>query len=69
MRTAIDIDQNLLRRAMWASGLATKKAVVEEGLPLLVRLYRQKAVLALGGKIARHDDLGALQRGHPKLVK
>ena len=38
MRTNIEIDDELLASAMKASGLATKRATVEEGLRLLVRL-------------------------------
>lgn len=38
MRTNIEIDDELLARAMKASGLSTKRATVEEALRLLVRL-------------------------------
>jgi Arc/MetJ family transcription regulator len=38
MRTNIDIDDELMRKAIAATGLRTKKAAVEEGLKLLVRL-------------------------------
>jgi Arc/MetJ family transcription regulator len=31
MRTSIEIDDDLMRRALAATGLRTKKAVVEEG--------------------------------------
>jgi len=47
MRASIDIDEALLQRAMRATGFATKKAVVEEGLRLLVRLHRQRSLNAL----------------------
>ncbi len=63
MRTNIDIDDALMRRARRATGLATKKAVVEEALRLLVKLHGQKAVLALGGKVAWQGDLDALRKG------
>lgn len=63
MRTNIDIDDALMRRARRATGLSTKKAVVEEGLRLLVKLHGQKAILALGGKIAWQGDLEALRKG------
>jgi Arc/MetJ family transcription regulator len=52
MRTTIDIDDVLMRRALRATGLSSTKAVVEEGLRLVVRLHRQKAILRLRGKIA-----------------
>jgi Arc/MetJ family transcription regulator len=41
MRTNIEIDDDLLARAMAATALPTKKATVEEGLRLLVRLKEQ----------------------------
>jgi Arc/MetJ family transcription regulator len=50
MRTNIEIDDKLLAEAMAVSGLATKKATVEEALRRLVRGYRQrKAIAALAG--------------------
>lgn len=45
MRTNIEIDDDLLSRAMAASELPTKKATVEEGLRLLVRLKDQVRAL------------------------
>ncbi len=51
MRTNIDIDDDLMARAQKASGLATKKAAVEEGLRLLVRLKEQEEILKLAGKV------------------
>ena len=42
MRTNIDIDDDLVAEAMRVSGARTKKAVVEEGLKLVVRLARQR---------------------------
>ena len=36
MRTNIDIDDDLLRKAMKATGTKTKKAAVEEGLRRIV---------------------------------
>lgn len=45
MRTNIEIDDDLLAEAMAATGLRTKKAVVEEGLRTLTRLQRQVSAL------------------------
>ena len=45
MRTNIEIDDELLSQAMTATGLATKRATVEEGLRLLVRLRLTNAKL------------------------
>ncbi len=63
MRTTIDIDDTLMRHALRATGFPTKKAVLEEGLRLLVKLHRQKSILALHGKVAWQADLHALRRG------
>ncbi len=50
MRTNVEIDDELMRRAMKASGKATKKAVVEEALRLVVQLDRQaRAIRELWG--------------------
>ena len=49
MRTNIEINDELMRAAMEASGSTTKKAVVEAGLTLLVRnqkrMQEQKAAI------------------------
>lgn len=50
MRTNVEIDDVLMRRAMAASGKPTKKAVVEEALRLVVQLDRQaRAIRQLWG--------------------
>ena len=58
MRTNIDIDDDLMAKAMAATGAATKKAAVEESLQLLVRLKAQEGIKALRGNIVwrGHDD-------------
>ena len=45
MRTNIDIDDDLLARALATSGLTTKRAAVEEGLRLLLRVREQAEAL------------------------
>ena len=50
MRTNIEIDDELMRQAMSATGAATKKAAVEEALRLMVQLKRQgEAIESLKG--------------------
>ena len=51
MRTNIDIDDGLMAAAQEATGLPTKRAVVEEGLRTLVRLREQQGIRALRGRI------------------
>jgi len=63
MRTNIDIDDDLMRLALAATGQGSKKAVVAEGLRLLVRLKAQEAVLALEGQVAWQGDLAAGREG------
>ena len=51
MRTHIEIDNSLMRQAMKTTGLATKRAVVEEGLRLLIKVRGQEGIRRLRGKV------------------
>jgi Arc/MetJ family transcription regulator len=51
VRTNIEISYQLMEEALEASGLKTKRAVVEAALQTLIRLRRQRKVLDLAGKI------------------
>ncbi len=63
MRTNIEIDDALIARAMRVSGLSTKRAAVEEGLRLLVRVREQaEALNALKG-LGWEGDLDGMRRG------
>lgn len=63
MRTNIVIDDELMAAALKASGLATKKEAVEEGLRLLVRRNEQRKIRKLKGKLAWEGDLDAMRGG------
>ncbi len=63
MRTNIDIDDSLMAEAQKISGYATKKAAVEEGLRLLIRLRGQHEILALAGKVTWSGDLAQSREG------
>jgi Arc/MetJ family transcription regulator len=63
MRTNIEIDDDLMREALVASGLKTKRTAVEEGLRLLIRLKRQEQVRALLGQVRWEGDLAASREG------
>jgi Arc/MetJ family transcription regulator len=63
MRTNIEIDDNLLSQAMAATGLSTKKATVEEGLRLLVRMRAQVKALADIKGLGWEGDLDEMRRG------
>jgi Arc/MetJ family transcription regulator len=57
MRTNIDIDDDLMRQAMRSSGARTKRAVVEEGLRLLIQTRGQASMRRLRGKVKWEGDL------------
>ena len=63
MRTNIEIDDDLMRQAMRRSGTRTKRAVVEAGLRLLIRTWRQTSMRRLRGKIRWTGDLPELRLG------
>ncbi len=58
MRTNIDIDDELMRQAMKATGTTTKKAAVEASMRLAVQLKAQEGIRKLRGKVVwrGHDD-------------
>ena len=63
MRTNIDIDADLLAKAMAATGQTTKKATVEEALRRVLQLHQQKiAIEALAGS-GWEGDLEAMREG------
>lgn len=62
VRTNIEIDDDLLARAMAAAGLTTKRATVEEGLRLLVRLGNQAEALADIKGLGWEGDLDEMRR-------
>jgi len=63
MRTNIEIDDDLMREAMRRSGKRTKRAVVEEGLRLLVQTHAQAKIRRLRGKAHWEGDLESSRIG------
>ena len=63
MRTNIDLDDRLISQAQKLTGLKTKKAVVAEALRTLVRLYRQRRIRNLRGKLEWQGDLREMREG------
>lgn len=63
MRTNIDIDDDLMAEAQKATGLATKKAAVEAGLRMLIRLKQQEDILKLAGKVRWQGNLDESREG------
>jgi Arc/MetJ family transcription regulator len=62
MRTNIDIDDELMSKALELSGLRTKKAVIHEALETLVRLRGQAKLRELRGKVHWEGDLDEMRR-------
>jgi Arc/MetJ family transcription regulator len=54
MRTNIDIDDDLMRKAMRCTGSRTKRAVVDAALRLLVKTQSQTGIRRLRGKVQWH---------------
>lgn len=52
MRTNIEIDDRLMRQALRATGLRTKRAVVEKGLRALIDIAGQGSFRRWKGKVA-----------------
>lgn len=63
MRTNIVIDDKLMMDALEATGLRTKKEVVEQGLKLLVRRSQQQEIRKLRGRIKWEGDLDEMRGG------
>jgi len=61
MRTNIVIDDELMNRALKLTGLKTKRAVVETGLRLLVKLKDQEQIRAARGMLRLEGDLDCLR--------
>lgn len=57
MRTNIVIDDKLMQDAMNATGLTTKRAVVELGLRTLIKLKKQEGIRALQGRLVWEGNL------------
>lgn len=63
MRTNIVIDDELMAKAIKASGLTTKKEVVEQGLKLIIQRNNQQAIRELRGKLKWEGDLDEMRGG------
>jgi len=61
MRTNIVIDDKLMADTLRATGLTTKREVVELGLRTLLRLRQQEGLRRLRGKLNWQGDLEAMR--------
>ena len=62
-RTNIVIDEKLMKAGMRATGLKTRRALVDHALRELLRREACKKVLAFEGKVHWEGDLPAMRRG------
>lgn len=63
MENTLDIDNELMTNALKQSGLPTQKAVIEEGLRLLIITLRNQAGFReMFGKIPLDNDLDQSRR-------
>lgn len=70
MRTNIDIDDDLMARAMAAGPFKTKKEAVEAGLALLERQAAYREILKWKGKLQwGWDDSEPRLDGQPNIVR
>lgn len=65
MRTNIDIDDDLMAEAQRRSAGATKRAIVEEALRLLIQTRRQGGLRKWRGKVKWEGDLDAMRTDLP----
>lgn len=61
MRTNIVIDDQLMQDTLRATGLKTKREVVELGLRTLLRLRQQQEIRRFRGKLDWQGDLEAMR--------
>ncbi|WP_297833908.1 type II toxin-antitoxin system VapB family antitoxin [Thermomonas sp.] len=61
MRTNIVIDDALMRDALRATGLKTKREAVDLGLRMLLRVKQQERIRTLRGKVRWQGDLETLR--------
>jgi Arc/MetJ family transcription regulator len=61
MRTNIVIDDQLMRDTLKATGLKTKREVVDEALRTLLRLRKQAEIRRYRGKLIWKGDLDAMR--------
>ena len=61
MRTNIVIDDQLMKETLRATGLKTKREVVELGLRTVLRMRQQETIRRFRGKLDWQGDLDAMR--------
>jgi Arc/MetJ family transcription regulator len=62
MRTNVEIDDELMKKALRLTGLMINGAAIEAGLSMLVRVKGQEKMLKLAGKVHWDGDLDEMRR-------
>jgi Arc/MetJ family transcription regulator len=62
-RTNIVIDESLVKTALKATGLKTRRELVDYALRELLRRESQKKILELKGKVTWQGDIKAMRKG------
>ncbi len=62
-RTNIVIDESLVKMALKATGLKTRRELVDYALRELLRRESQKKILELKGKVTWQGDIKAMRKG------
>jgi Arc/MetJ family transcription regulator len=61
MRTNISIDDELMKTAMFLSGIKTKKELVEKAIALFVRIKKQEKIRKYRGKLKWEGNLDEMR--------
>lgn len=64
VRTNIVMDSKLVEAGLKATGLKTRRALVDFALRELLRHQQQKKILLLKGKVTWEGDLNQMRTGH-----
>ena len=62
-RTNIVIDESLVKVALKATGLKTRRELVDYALRELIRRESQKRIIGLKGKVTWQGDIKAMRKG------
>jgi len=69
MRTNIEIDDDLMNKALKYSKLKTKKEIIHEALNEYVKYQLRLKMLSLQGKVKWVGDLDKMRRNDKPLIK
>lgn len=62
MRISVVLDDDLVKSALKASGLKSRKEVIDEGLKLLINVHSQTKIRAFRGKLRWSGNLNKMRR-------